>query len=348
MPFHKALLGLVAALLLANTAAVLIGMSTHCMRSETVYHVQYTSNSAKKPGIWHGSYYRHISTGDEEFTRIPGGEFVVFTDEGVDFVNASTKSVSTTITRDQDGRPLTNAQGRPRTWNDALYVEDPDTNKRYIFVNEGDIYEPGNNSYSYVSVIDVERKQVGWMELGSLCTQQHMYAPCISPPQFVRRIKVRPNPVHSYSIPPLGEVWVHSDANATFDVIDVSNLSLAAQPVPVCGLIVHAYYTTNITTCPTTTTTHRPSVVWQPMASSCGTPPSSPWPMQAMLASNLCTKSTWSTDHWSTHMMYRMCCQRMARAWARILFNTLQSTDSMFREFAWCMMCMGFMSVLNT
>lgn len=98
--------------------------------------------------------------GDEEFTRIPGGDFVVFTDEGVDFVNPETKRVTTTITRDQDNNPLTNAQGRPRRWNDALFVQDPDSDKRYIFVNEGDIYEPGSNSYSYVSVIDVDSKKV--------------------------------------------------------------------------------------------------------------------------------------------------------------------------------------------
>ena len=57
-------------------------------------------------------------------------------------------------------------------------------------------------------------------------------------PQFVQRIKVRPNPVHSYSVTPLGEIWVHSDANATFDVINVANLSLAAQPVPVRPAII--------------------------------------------------------------------------------------------------------------
>ena len=159
--------------------------------------------------------------------------------------------MSKTITKDQDGKSLTNAKcvwtygnqfalqtlvcrlnrGAPRTWNDAMYAEDPSTGSRYVFVNEGDVYDAGTaNPYSWVSVIDVDKKEVFEAVMHALCFGIRTCAA----PQFVQRIKVRPNPVHSYSIPPLGEIWVHSDANATFDVISVRNLSLAAQPVPVC------------------------------------------------------------------------------------------------------------------
>lgn len=52
-------------------------------------------------------------------------------------------------------------RGAPRTWNDAIYAEDAKSGKRYVFVNEGDVYDAGTaNPYSWVSVIDVDKKEV--------------------------------------------------------------------------------------------------------------------------------------------------------------------------------------------
>lgn len=42
-----------------------------------------------------------------------------------------------------------------------MYAEDPASGKRYVFVNEGDVYDAGTaNPYSWVSVVDVDKKEV--------------------------------------------------------------------------------------------------------------------------------------------------------------------------------------------
>lgn len=43
--------------------------------------------------------------------------------------------------------------------------------------------------------------------------------------QIIARIEVSPLPVHIYVVNPTREVWTHSDADGTFDVIAIADVA---------------------------------------------------------------------------------------------------------------------------
>lgn len=149
-----------------------------------------------------------VKTGDEQFTYEEGGLYYVFGDQAIFVIDPSDMRVVKTIVEDQDGEPLVNGKGTTRTWMDGVYAESPETDGHYIVINEGDVYGEGDDTWSYVTVVDTVAQEV------------------------VARVKVDPNPVHLYSIPSLGEIWTHSDELATFNIIHLSNLSADAEHVP--------------------------------------------------------------------------------------------------------------------
>ncbi|BDA42283.1 hypothetical protein COCOBI_03-1700 [Coccomyxa sp. Obi] len=150
-----------------------------------------------------------VREGDEVFETVqPNGVFYVFADKEIQVVDPSGLKVTKSITTDQSGAPLTNAQNESRTWNDATFLEDPATNKYYVFINEGDIYTNADGSeYSYVTVIDT---LIG---------------------EIVGRVKVGALPVHGYSVVQLKQFWSHSDIDGSFFVISLDNINATAASV---------------------------------------------------------------------------------------------------------------------
>ncbi len=56
----------------------------------------------------------------------------------------------------------------------------------------------------------------------------------MAPRQIVARVRVGPRPVHGYGVSVANEYWVHSDAEGTFYVINLSDVSKTdAADVPV-------------------------------------------------------------------------------------------------------------------
>ncbi|CAK0787274.1 hypothetical protein CVIRNUC_010492 [Coccomyxa viridis] len=150
-----------------------------------------------------------VRNGDEVFeTTQPHGAFYVFADKAIHIVDPQTLQVEKTLTSDQNGNSLTNAQNKSRTWNDVAFVEDAKNEKFYVFANEGDIYtDAAGSEYSYVTVIDTAAAVV------------------------VGRVRVGPLPVHGYNIPQLGQFWAHSDIDGTFYIIPVDNINGSAATV---------------------------------------------------------------------------------------------------------------------
>lgn len=150
-----------------------------------------------------------VRSGDELFESEVNGLFYVPADKSIDIIDPFTLKLVKSITVDNEGNPLVGPTGEPRTWGDAVYIEDPSKENYYIFLNEGDEYSgPNGTTYSYISVIDTVKQEI------------------------VARVKGSPRFVHGYAIPELNEFWAHSDGAAVFNAIDLDNAGvLKGRPV---------------------------------------------------------------------------------------------------------------------
>eukprot|EP00884_Botryococcus_braunii_P002902 jgi/Botrbrau1/12612/Bobra.0169s0139.1 len=150
-------------------------------------------------------------TGDEGYSSsAPNvtGTFYAFADKAIHVINPATRKIIKNITTDNNGKPLTNvgaiggAANKSRSWNDPVYMEDSAKGLRYIFINEGDVYQkPNGEQVSYVTVIDTYNDTI------------------------VGRVEVGPNPVHIYGVNLTKEIWTHPDKSGDFYVISLGDLS---------------------------------------------------------------------------------------------------------------------------
>lgn len=150
-----------------------------------------------------------VRSGDERFEGEINGLFYVPADASIDIIDPVNLKKIKSITKDNEGNPLLGPTGEPRTWGDAVYIEDPKKENYFIFLNEGDEYSGANGTtYSFISVIDTVKQEI------------------------VARVKGSPRFVHGYAIPELNEYWAHSDGAGLFDVISLDNAGvLKAQGV---------------------------------------------------------------------------------------------------------------------
>ena len=56
-------------------------------------------------------------------------------------------------------------------------------------------------------------------------------------PQYVSRVRVGARPVHLYFVENAGEIWSHSDAEGTFYVISINDVTKLNATVPVSPLL---------------------------------------------------------------------------------------------------------------
>eukprot|EP01023_Acetabularia_acetabulum_P005649 TRINITY_DN12314_c0_g1_i5.p2 TRINITY_DN12314_c0_g1~~TRINITY_DN12314_c0_g1_i5.p2 ORF type:complete len:515 (-),score=126.84 TRINITY_DN12314_c0_g1_i5:296-1840(-) len=142
-----------------------------------------------------------VRYGDEQFGDTSPGLFYVFADKVIHVIDPVTLTIVQNITQDHKESPLENLSGESVQWYDGVYMEDALDDVRYVFINEGDVYEADNYTHSYVTVVDAENHKI------------------------VARVEVGPRPVHSYAVYEMNEYWTHPDSEGQFDVIKLGNFS---------------------------------------------------------------------------------------------------------------------------